>query len=139
VVELYGAGLERIVEVVSARDDGSLADALGADELVAHLLMLHGLHPVALEDRVLAALADVRPYLESHGGNVELVEIADATVHVRLQGSCSGCRSSQATLAMAIVQAIHKAAPEIERVVAQEAPRPPQLLQIEWSSCLPQV
>ncbi len=47
--------------------------ALGDDELVSHLLLLHGLHPVPVEARVRGALEEVRPYLESHGGNVELV------------------------------------------------------------------
>src|SRR6059036_2077685 len=71
LLELYGAGLERIVDAVAASADASaLARAFADDELVAHLLLLHGLHPVALEDRVLDALGEVRPYLESHGGNV---------------------------------------------------------------------
>src|SRR5512135_3598684 len=71
LLELYGAGLGRIVEEVAVRDDGQLAAALAADDLVAHLLLLHGLHPVPLEQRVRGGLAEVRPYLESHGGNVE--------------------------------------------------------------------
>src|SRR5437763_14748789 len=86
LLELYGAGLERIVEEIAARDDGRLAQALADDELVAPLLLLHGLHPVALEDRVVEALDGVRPYVESHGGNVELLEISQSTVHRRLQG-----------------------------------------------------
>ena len=53
---------------VAERDDGTLADALAGDELVAHLLLLHGLHPVPLEARVRGALDEVRPYLETHGG-----------------------------------------------------------------------
>ena len=48
-------------------------EALGEDELVSHLLLLHGIHPVPVEARVRTALDEVRPYLDSHGGNVELV------------------------------------------------------------------
>ncbi len=132
LVELYGAGLERIVEEIAARDDGELATALAGDELVAHLLLLHGLHPVPLEARVRAALDSVRPYLESHGGSVELAEIDGAAVRLRLQGSCSGCPSSSMTLKLAIEQAIQKSAPEIEEVVATEDATEP-LLQIEVS------
>jgi Fe-S cluster biogenesis protein NfuA/nitrite reductase/ring-hydroxylating ferredoxin subunit len=135
--ELYGAGLERIVEVIATRADSSeLARELVDDELISHLLLLHGLHPVAVEDRVLEALDSVRPYLESHGGNVELLGIEGAAVHLRLHGSCSGCPSSAMTLKLAIENAIHKVAPEIETVVADE-PAPtapaaaPGLLQIE--------
>ena len=131
--DLYGAGLERIVDELAAREDGELAEALANDELVSHLLLLHGLHPVPLEQRVCSALDEVRPYLESHGGNVQLLEIEQETVRVRLQGSCSGCPSSTMTLKLAIENAIHKAAPEIEEVVAEEegGAAEPGLLQIE--------
>jgi Fe-S cluster biogenesis protein NfuA/nitrite reductase/ring-hydroxylating ferredoxin subunit len=131
VLELYGAGLERIVEEVAARDDGELAQALADDELVAHLLLLHGLHPLGLEERVVAALDEVRPYLHSHGGNVELLAIEEAAVRLRLQGSCSGCPSSTMTLKLAIENAIRKHAPEIEEVIAEDAAAGPPLLQIE--------
>src|SRR5437764_575809 len=118
IVELYGAGLERIVEEVAAHDrDGVLAERLVGDELVAHLLLMHGLHPVALEDRIVHALAEVRPYLESHGGDVELLGVEESVLRVRLQGSCSGCPSSTMTLKLAIENAVHKHAPEIESVV----------------------
>lgn len=130
LVELYGAGLERIVEEIAARDDGGLAEALARDELVAHLLLIHGLHPVPLEARVREALDSVRPYLESHGGNVELLAIEEAAVRLRMQGSCSGCPSSSMTLKLAIEHAIQKSAPEIEEVIAVEETTAP-LLQIE--------
>lgn len=130
--DLYGAGLERIVDELAARDDGELASALAGDELISHLLLLHGLHPVPLEQRVIGALDEVRPYLESHGGNVDLLAVEDDTVRLLLKGSCSGCPSSTMTLKLAIENAIHKAAPEIEEVVAEEenASEAP-LLQIE--------
>jgi Fe-S cluster biogenesis protein NfuA/nitrite reductase/ring-hydroxylating ferredoxin subunit len=137
LLELYGAGLERIVEEIAARDDGELAAVLAGDELVAHLLLLHGLHPVPLEGRVLEALGEVRPYLESHGGNVELLGVAGSAVHLRLEGSCSGCPSSAMTLKLAIENAIRKAAPEIEEVIADAGmaapvtPAASPLLQIE--------
>jgi Fe-S cluster biogenesis protein NfuA/nitrite reductase/ring-hydroxylating ferredoxin subunit len=130
--DLYGAGLERIVDKLAARDDGELAAGLAGDELVSHLLLLHGLHPMPLEQRVTSALDEVRPYLESHGGDVELVSIDQDTVALRLRGSCSGCPSSTMTLKLAIENAIHKAAPEIEEVVAEEETAPESgLLQIE--------
>lgn len=137
LLDLYGAGLERIVEVVAQRDeDGGLARALADDELAAHLLLLHGLHPVPLEQRVRSALADVRPYLESHGGNVELLAIDGDTVRLALQGSCSGCPSSTMTLKLAIENAIRKAAPEIEQIEADGAvaAAAPALLQIELAA-----
>jgi Fe-S cluster biogenesis protein NfuA/nitrite reductase/ring-hydroxylating ferredoxin subunit len=136
LVALYGEGLSRIVGELAARDgDGELARALAGDELVAHLLLLHGLHPVPVEARVQDALDGVRPYLESHGGNVELVAVEDGVVRLRLDGSCSGCPSSAMTLKLAIEKAIHEAAPDIDEVVAEGAvekpPARPALLQIE--------
>ncbi len=74
-----------------------------------------------MQARVLDALGEVRPYLESHGGNVELLEVDGSTVRLRMQGSCSGCPSSAMTLKLAIENAIQKVAPEIEEVIAEEA------------------
>jgi Fe-S cluster biogenesis protein NfuA/nitrite reductase/ring-hydroxylating ferredoxin subunit len=140
ILELYGEGLTRIVDHVAAGDDGALAAAFSADELVAHLLFLHGIHPVPLEARVHDALEEVRPYLASHGGDVELLGVQDGIVRLRLQGSCSGCPSSTATLKLAIEDAIHKAAPDVERVEAEGAVEaaPPSLLQIEMAPARPQ-
>jgi Fe-S cluster biogenesis protein NfuA len=141
LVELYGAGLERIVAEVAAHDrDGELAEALAADELISHLLLLHDLHPVPVEARVHGALDDVRPYLESHGGDVELLGLEDGVVRLRMEGSCSGCPSSSVTLKLAIEEAIYKAAPEVTAIEAEGATaeeRPP-MLQLEVSDAVRQ-
>ena len=137
LVELYGEGLARIVACVAERDAGELAGALAVDELVSHLLLVHGLHPVPLAERVRGALDEVRPYLESHGGDVELLGVEDGVARLRLQGSCSGCPSSTATLRLAIEKAIRKAAPDIESIEADGAVDPaPALLQLEISPAL---
>jgi Fe-S cluster biogenesis protein NfuA/nitrite reductase/ring-hydroxylating ferredoxin subunit len=135
LLDLYGEGLGRIVDVVAAHDSGEIAEALTSDELVSHLLLLHGLHPLPLEQRVAAALDEVRPYLESHGGNVEVLGIDDGTVSLQLEGSCDGCPSSAVTLKLAIENAIHRAAPDVLEILAEgaapPAPTSPSLLQIE--------
>jgi Fe-S cluster biogenesis protein NfuA len=130
LVELYGEGLARIV----AHDPECVAGVAG-DELVSHLLLLHGLHPVPLEERVRGALAEVRPYLEQHGGDVELLSVGDGVARLRLQGTCNGCPSSTATLKHAIEDAIQRAAPDIEEIEAEGAVEvaPPGLLQIEMA------
>ena len=141
VLDLYGEGLARIVEQASARDaDGSLAVALAEDELVSHLLLLHGMHPVPVEERVRSALAEVRPYLESHGGDVELLGVADGVARLRLDGSCSGCPSSTMTLKLAIERAIAKSAPDIDAVAAEGAAAAagtPKLIQLEGLDSAP--
>jgi Fe-S cluster biogenesis protein NfuA/nitrite reductase/ring-hydroxylating ferredoxin subunit len=139
LLELYGAGLARMVDEIAPRDpDAHIARAFADDELISHLLLLHGLHPAPLEERVLDALTEVRPYLESHGGNVELLAIDGPAVRLRLNGSCSGCPSSAMTLKLAIENAIQKAAPEIEEVIAEEEQNgAPPLLQIEIAPAAP--
>jgi len=132
VVELYGAALARIVERVGPGTARALAD----DELVGHLLLVHDLHPLAVEQRVRDALDGVRPYLGSHGGDVELVAVEGDVARVRLQGSCDGCPASAATLKLAIEQAVLAAAPELERVEAQAPPAGSGLLQIECAPAL---
>jgi Fe-S cluster biogenesis protein NfuA len=128
--------MERIVGVVAESDDGRLAEALAGDELVSHLLVLHGLHPVPLEARVRGALDSVRPYLDSHGGDVELLAIEGAIARVRLEGTCNGCASSAVTLTHAIEEAIARAAPELERIEAEGvAEASAQLLQIGSLTC----
>jgi Fe-S cluster biogenesis protein NfuA/nitrite reductase/ring-hydroxylating ferredoxin subunit len=117
VLALYGAGLERIVERVGPLH----ATALAGDELVEHLLLLHGLHPMSVEERVREALDGVRPYLGSHGGDVELVGVFDGVARVRMQGSCEGCPASSMTLKLAIEDAVLKAAPDVDRVEAEDA------------------
>lgn len=119
VVELYGDGLSRIVELLQF--EGTVQEArerLLDDELLASLLILHGLHPREVADRVSDALERVRPYLGSHGGDVELVGIDETSgvVKLRLGGSCDGCPSSMITVKLAVEGAIKELAPEITRV-----------------------
>ena len=81
--------------------------------LVAGLLMIHDLYPVPIEERVMQALDTVRPYMESHGGNVELLGIEDGIAKLRLEGSCKSCRASSSTLELAVRQALEEAAPDL--------------------------
>ncbi len=125
LVELYGEALRRVVEL----DD--VARRLLGDELLSHLLLVHDLHPLDLGTRVARALEEVRPYLGSHGGGVELLGVEDGVVRLRLNGTCDGCASSALTLKHSIETALLRAAPEVERVEAEgldEGPGP--LLQI---------
>lgn len=112
VVELYGAGLARVVGLL----DSATLERLVRDDLVASLLLVHGLHPHDVDTRVRAALDSVRPYLGSHGGDVGLVDIVDGVVRLELTGSCRGCPSSSVTLELAVEDAVHAAAPEIEAI-----------------------
>lgn len=112
VSDLYGAGLERMLTIAGP----SLAERLAADDLVASLLLVHGLHPQAIERRIADALDRVRPYLGSHGGDVHLLDIAGDVVRLRFSGSCKSCPSSAITLELAVQDAVRAAAPEISTI-----------------------
>ena len=115
VVAMYGDGLRRIMATItSAREPGAaIMDELAQDGAVASLLLIHDLYPVSLDDRVLEALDSVRPYMESHGGNVELVGIEGGVARLALRGSCHGCAASRSTLELAIKQALDEHAPDL--------------------------
>lgn len=115
VVQMYGTGLERIVGALNESGEvgHQIATGLVDDELVAMLLLIHDLHPVPLADRVQGALDSVRPYMESHGGNVELLSLLDGVARIHLRGSCSDCSASSVTLELAIKQALEEAAPDL--------------------------
>jgi Fe-S cluster biogenesis protein NfuA/nitrite reductase/ring-hydroxylating ferredoxin subunit len=117
VAGLYGAGLERIMQLAQASGQGpGLAERLATDDLVASLLLVHGLHPHDVHRRVSDALDRVRPYLGSHGGDVDLLEIAGDTVRLAFKGSCKSCPSSAVTLELAVQDAVRAAAPEVSSI-----------------------
>jgi Fe-S cluster biogenesis protein NfuA/nitrite reductase/ring-hydroxylating ferredoxin subunit len=129
VVQLYGEGLERIFAALA--DDGASArevrERLIADGVVSSLMLIHGLYPVSLERRVQEALDEVRPYLESHGGGVEVVALTgEGVAHLRLHGSCDGCSASSATLELAIRGALDAAAPDLMVLEVEGIVGPPR-------------
>jgi Fe-S cluster biogenesis protein NfuA len=140
IMELYGDGLRRVVGAL--QEAGAAGQEIHAqlveDGVVASLLLIHDLFPIDLETRVREALATVRPYMESHGGDVEFLGIDDGVARLRLEGHCKGCPASAATLELAIKEAIEEAAPdlaglEVEGVVVPRKPPGPSpgLLQIQ--------
>jgi Fe-S cluster biogenesis protein NfuA len=125
LLELYGGGLARMMEIVhDSAAGGELFDRFAGDDLVASLLLLHDLHPEDTESRILRALDGVRPYLGSHGGDVRLLGIEDGVVRLRLEGSCHGCPSSSITMKLAIEKAIAEAAPEVTRIEVEGVAEP---------------
>lgn len=77
-----------------------------------------------IEEKVLVALDQLRPFLKADGGDMELVEIKDdATVVVRLLGACSDCSMSMMTLKAGLEEQVRKAVPEVPRVEAINMPQ----------------
>jgi Fe-S cluster biogenesis protein NfuA/nitrite reductase/ring-hydroxylating ferredoxin subunit len=120
ILELYGSGLSRAIEITAAQGAAgeAILDRLADDELVGSLFILHGLHPDDFATRVGKALVRVRPYLGSHGGDVELVQADETTgvVRLRMAGSCETCPSSTLTVKLAVETAIKEVAPEFSSI-----------------------
>lgn len=89
ILELHGTGLERVLEIVhgSGIAGPPIIDRLGHDPLVSHLLLLHSLHPLTLEARVMAALAGVQATLRQSRGEVALLDIVEGAVRLRVVGT----------------------------------------------------
>jgi Fe-S cluster biogenesis protein NfuA len=122
VVELHGVALQHMIEAIAEtpEGEGALERAL-EDDLVASMLLLHGLHPDDIATRILRGIEKVRPYLKSHGGDVELAGVQDGVVRLVLHGSCGSCPSSSLTLKTAVEDALFEAAPDIVKIVTENA------------------
>ncbi len=127
VADLYGAGLERVLELMHERghlDDETL-DALAGDDWWPACCWCTACTPTTWRPGSSARCEGVRPYLGSHGGDVELLEVTDeGVVRLRLLGSCDGCASSSVTLKLAVEGAIEAAAPEVTGDRGRDAERP---------------
>ncbi len=135
ILELHGAGLDRMLEIVSGvADNGdAMLDRFSRDELVASLLLLHGLHPVAFEARVHAAIDALGPALRGQGGAVELLAIEEGIVRVRLTRRGQGCSGSTA-LQQTIRDAFYKAAPDLQGLDIDEVSEPATVAVVPLSS-----
>jgi Fe-S cluster biogenesis protein NfuA len=126
VTDLYGAGFERLLEIMhnAGRLDAGVLGDIAADDLVASLLLVHGLHPYDLPTRVERALQSIRPGLQSQGARVDLVAVdEDGTVRLRLSGAVSGCTAT--TLTQVVESAVDTAAPDAAAVRVEVAADPP--------------
>ncbi|MGP4021939.1 hypothetical protein [Actinomadura sp. 3N407] len=118
LVELYGEALDRVVRLAA-----DAAPALIGDELIAHLLLMHGLHPETAETRVRRALGGLEGFLAEHRTSVEVAGIEGPAV--RLSVATEGRAAAPRPVMDAVERAVRAAAPELERVdVDAPAPEP---------------
>lgn len=110
---LYGECLRRITHAVNdelGKRGRELLERACEDPLVASLLITHGLHPVPLDVRVRRAVDGLRPSLREKNADLELIEVNEDVVSVRVEG--------MADLVPLVEEAIHTAAPEVLEVRA---------------------
>lgn len=118
LLDYHGGALEKMLEAANAGGEAgaALTERWLADPLVSNTLLLHGLHPVPVEDRVRRALEQVRPDLQSRDGDAELVRVEDGKAVIRLLGGCDGRPSSAQTVKNGIEAAIFAEAPDVVAV-----------------------
>ncbi len=88
--------------------------------VAAAVLSMYDLGPMEERMQVEEALDEVRPYIESHGGALELLDVDDGVVHVQMSGSCSGCAASAITLRRGVEEVLRLRYDAFKEVVAHE-------------------
>ncbi|HVL02852.1 MAG TPA: NifU family protein [Acidimicrobiales bacterium] len=120
-------GLGRIVDMVRDWRGELFLNSLAGDELTSVLLAVYGLGEgeelrAEAAAAVDAALAQVRPLVESHGGALEVDSIKDGVVALRMLGTCDGCPSSSATLTFGVEAALREHWPNFRRLELLDPP-----------------
>ena len=127
-------GLGRLVEMIRAWRGEIFLESVGRDEVTGYFLNAYdfGEAPdererAAAFEAVDAAMEELRPMIESHGGMITVEEIKDGVVKLQMMGSCDGCPSSAATLTGGIEEALRRHWPNFRRLEviepgAEEAP-----------------
>ena len=126
LMDLHGAGLERILEVVfnSGAGGAQLVDDLGRDPLVSSLLVLYGLHPIEIEGRVREKLEQLRRKLFKMGAEASLISVNGNDIRVRVRIEGHGCGSTARTVQAAVEEAIYEAAPDLTSLVIEGLEEP---------------
>jgi len=126
LMDLHGAGLERMMEIIfESGDQGTkIIDQLGKDASVGSLLLLYSLHPDDLGTRVEKAAERMRPRLRKLACAVESVEVRESAVTIRLAAAGHSCGSSSNDLRSIVEDCVYELAPDITslEILGLEAP-----------------
>ena len=110
VAEIYGQALIRTLELA----DPAAVERMLADELIAHLLALHGIHPESVETRLARVIDELRAAVSGEGGTVELDRLDDTVAVVRV--ALGGRASRSADIEHTVRRAVMTAVPELANV-----------------------
>lgn len=121
-------GLGRLIEMIRSWRGEIFLESIARDEITGTMLEAYGLgeglDPEADEANkkaIEAAMAEIRPLVESHGGDIEIVAVEDGVVKVRMKGTCNGCASSSATLTYGLEAALKNHWPSFRRLEEVDA------------------
>lgn len=117
---VHREGLRRLVSFLQAAGQGDGVERAAEDMAVRTLLLFYDLLPGDPFLQAEKALDTIRPYIQSHGGEVELLDVVDGMVHLRLSGACQGCAGSSITLQRGVEQALNKGLPGFKGMQVHE-------------------
>lgn len=122
-------GLGRLVEMVRQWRGELFLEQAALDPVVGELLATYSLgtdtDSAAAERVIQLALDEVRPYIHSHGGEVEVRSVADGVVHLRMHGTCNGCTAADETVTGRIEASLREHWIDFRRVEMEDPTEPP--------------
>lgn len=128
-------GLGRLVEMIRAWRGEIFLESVAKDDVTGYFLNAYDLgeapderDAIAAAEAVDAALEELRPMIESHGGMIVVEEIKDGVVKLQMMGSCDGCPSSAATLTSGVEEALRRRWPNFRRLEVVEPGAEPDAL-----------
>ena len=126
LMDIHAAGLSRMVDVLAnaGQPGAEMLKRFAADETISGLLVLYGLHPVSLSERVRTVIADLQPMLNSHQAKVETIAINEGHLRLQIVAKATGCQSTGAGLKQLVEDAIIGAAPDLEGLELEITPAP---------------
>jgi Fe-S cluster biogenesis protein NfuA len=135
LMDVHGRGLERVMEIVFDSGDSGpkIIDKLGRDSIVGNLLLLYSLHPDGLEARIQSALDRIRPRLRKLACTIELENVQEGAVQVRLATSGHSCGSSTKDLRAIVEDGMFEFAPDVTslEILGLEEPTPVGFVTLE--------
>jgi hypothetical protein len=126
LMDLHGAALERILEIVFQSGEGGaqIIDDLGRDPLTSSILILYGIHPDDLPTRVQRRLEQVRSRLFKTGAEATLIGAEDGNVRVQVRVDAHACGSTAKTARGIVEEALYEAAPDMKSLVIEGLEEP---------------
>lgn len=126
LMDLHGAGLERILEIAfqSGEAGARIIDELGHDPLVSSLLVLYGIHPDDVQTRVEEKLEQIRPRLRKMGAEVTLASANGGDIRLGANVDGQTCGSTARTVRAMLEEAMYEAAPDLTSLVVEGLEEP---------------
>jgi Fe-S cluster biogenesis protein NfuA len=121
IMDLHGRALEKALDIVAEAGESGMStiDRLGDDPLVGSVLVLYGLHPEDIQARVVKAVDRIRPQLRKQGCEVELLDVNEGAIRLRVETGSHSCGSTAKSLQASLEGAIYDAAPDLTSLVIE--------------------